>query len=157
MTGASASLKVVSGKSARGAADTQTAAPNRPRITIQRNRVTLLNPDFAKLLRLVLLVNALPEGARRLYSPAPVMTIGMVEVDAPVSFSTVMANISWTRTRTRARASDGIYSGVLTSAAKAAVHSGGVTARLSRALPVLLCAKAIQIRQEVYWLNLIAS
>jgi hypothetical protein len=36
------------------------------------------------------------------------MTIGMVGVDAPVSFSTVMANINWTRMR--ARASDGIRS-----------------------------------------------
>lgn len=43
-TGASASLKVVSGRSTRGTADTKTAAPNRKRTNIQRSRFTLLHP-----------------------------------------------------------------------------------------------------------------
>lgn len=47
-TGASASLKLVSGKSARGVTDTQTAAPNRTRIKIQRSRFTPLTPIFQK-------------------------------------------------------------------------------------------------------------
>jgi hypothetical protein len=40
-TGASASLKVVSGESTRGTTDTQTAAPNRKRTDTQRSRFTL--------------------------------------------------------------------------------------------------------------------
>src|ERR1700730_916396 len=76
-TGASASSKVVSGKSTRGAADTQTATPNKTRTNIQRIRNTLLNPDFAKLLRRELLVNASPNRAapsgpdHRTSSPSP--------------------------------------------------------------------------------------
>ena len=45
-TGASASLKVVSGESTRGAADTHTAAPNNSRTNIQRRRITLMGPGF---------------------------------------------------------------------------------------------------------------
>jgi hypothetical protein len=43
-TGASDSLKVVSGASARGMADTQTAAANKIRTDIQRSRFTLMTP-----------------------------------------------------------------------------------------------------------------
>lgn len=39
-TGASASLKVVSGASVRGTTDTQTAAPNRKRTNTRRSRFT---------------------------------------------------------------------------------------------------------------------
>jgi|ERR1700733_9132875 len=43
-TGASASLKAVSGKSARGATETQAAAPKTTRINIERRRITLPAP-----------------------------------------------------------------------------------------------------------------
>ena len=56
-TGASASLKAVSGESARGATETQAAAPNRTRINIERRRVTLRAPIFQRLLPRSLLVN----------------------------------------------------------------------------------------------------
>ena len=47
-TGASDSLKAVSGASARGTAAAQTVAPKRTRIKIQRIRATLLNPGLRK-------------------------------------------------------------------------------------------------------------
>ncbi len=44
-TGVSASLKVVSGKSGRGMTDTQTAAANRNRTNVKRNRIASLHRD----------------------------------------------------------------------------------------------------------------
>ncbi len=47
-TGASDSLKVVSGASARGMAEAQTAAANKIRTDIQRSRFTLNTPPKAR-------------------------------------------------------------------------------------------------------------
>ena len=47
-TGASASLKAVSGASTRGTTDTQTAAPNRKRMPTQRSRFTL-HPKWVQI------------------------------------------------------------------------------------------------------------
>lgn len=57
-TGASASLKVVSGASALGTTETKTATTNRKRTDIQRSRFTArITPSAFKLLRQFSLVN----------------------------------------------------------------------------------------------------
>jgi hypothetical protein len=63
-TGASASLKAVSGESARGATETPAAAPNTTRINIVRRRITLAAPIFQRYSRGVCLSMALPSRLR---------------------------------------------------------------------------------------------
>jgi hypothetical protein len=50
MTGASASSKLVSGESARGAEEAKTAAPSKKKININRNRIAVHTASLFKLL-----------------------------------------------------------------------------------------------------------
>jgi hypothetical protein len=57
MTGVSASSKLVSGESMRGAAEAKIAAPNKKKTSITRNRITVHTASFLKLLPQVRDVN----------------------------------------------------------------------------------------------------